>query len=177
MDNIDDFASLLLEESKRFLEKAQSSTNLDAYLHAALNLAFCSLEAHVNAIAEEMLLAPNIAAWDISVLAEKKIELKNGRITVLDQQKMYRLEDRLLFISQRFTAAPIDRNSPEWSRLREAVKLRNALTHPKEAVVLTQENVAGGIKSILDILDLLYRGLYKKPHPRKSLGLQSSLNF
>ena len=56
--DIDSFAIQLLEESKRFAEKCRLTT-LDleascAFRHAALLLVFCALEAHVNAIAEEV---------------------------------------------------------------------------------------------------------------------------
>jgi hypothetical protein len=54
---IDEFASSLLEEAKRFFELAidhDDTSAKDAYLHSALMLAFCSLEAHVNAIAAEL---------------------------------------------------------------------------------------------------------------------------
>ena len=51
MSQIDDFAQSLLEESKRFLEKAQSEESAEgahAYMHASLMLAFSPLEAHVR---------------------------------------------------------------------------------------------------------------------------------
>src|SRR4030042_1496324 len=57
MNEIDIFASELFEEAKRFLEKAREDENKEgqkAYLHAALLLGMSSLEAHINAISEEM---------------------------------------------------------------------------------------------------------------------------
>ena len=62
MATFDVFANQLLEEAKRFLEKANdSSSDLAAeaaYLHAALTLSFCALEAHVNSIGEEFPSVP-----------------------------------------------------------------------------------------------------------------------
>jgi len=49
--DFDLFANQLLEEAKRFFEKATESTDSmsrAAHLHAALMLAFCALEAHVQ---------------------------------------------------------------------------------------------------------------------------------
>ena len=56
MAEIDLFANQLLEEAKRFFEKGREASDVvtkDANLHAALMLAFCAFEAHVNSIGEE----------------------------------------------------------------------------------------------------------------------------
>jgi hypothetical protein len=55
MADFDVLSTELLEESKRFLEKAGESVDTvgkSAYLHAALMVAFCALEAGVNSIAD-----------------------------------------------------------------------------------------------------------------------------
>lgn len=64
MADIDTFATLLLEESKRFLERYQLSNDCEAktaFLHSALLLAFCGLEAHVNSVAEEFELRADLS--------------------------------------------------------------------------------------------------------------------
>lgn len=59
MTNVDEFSRVLLEEAKRFFERAvdeKSDEGKTAYLHGALILGFCALEAHVNAIADDFLV-------------------------------------------------------------------------------------------------------------------------
>ena len=105
MAEIDTFAALLIEESKRFLEKYDA--NLDAasksaFLHASLLLAFCGLEAHVNSIAEEFELRPDLTPHEISILTERDIRLDQGEFK-LGGLKMYPISERFLFLFHRFS--------------------------------------------------------------------------
>src|SRR5262249_138634 len=45
--------------------------------------------------------------------------------------KMFRLEDRIKYLSKRFSVTAIDKNASYWADLKSAMKLRNSLTHPK----------------------------------------------
>lgn len=170
MGNIDDFASQLFEEAKAFLERFDNHKKV-AYLHAALNLAFCSLEAHVNAIAQEYSLATNLSAWDRAVLLEKTIDFEDGVFETGSKSKMYRLEDRITFLCRRFSANPISKQTSLWSNFKEALNLRNDLTHPREHIEVTREAVAKSLTAVLDILDHMYIALYKRQYPLKNLGL------
>ena len=69
MTAIDEFASSLLDEAKRFLEKAAvRDAGETAYLHAALMLGFCSLEAHTNAISDDFSKGGDLSITDQSLL-------------------------------------------------------------------------------------------------------------
>lgn len=106
MAEIDAFATQLLEEAKAFLEKGRTSSvakSKEAYLHAALNLGFCGLEAHLNAIAEDFLTLSDLSPQERSILSEKKVELEHGKFRLTKQAQIYRLEDRLLFLCHRFS--------------------------------------------------------------------------
>jgi hypothetical protein len=64
---IDVFARQLWEEAKAFYEKARRTTaapSKRAYLHAALNLGFCSFEARVNAVASDFLTLDDLTPHD-----------------------------------------------------------------------------------------------------------------
>jgi hypothetical protein len=175
--NIDEFASQVFEEAKRFLEKYDDPPHVPAYLHAAISLAFSSFEAHVNAISEEFLTRPELNVWERGFLSEKRVQFDDGEFSLLDNLKMEKLEDRLLFICRRFSTKPIDRTSPMWGNFRSALKLRNQLTHPKQVIEITKQQVSAALEAILEILDYTYRSLYKQPYPTKHLGLQSMLDF
>src|SRR5258708_1732479 len=102
MPEIDDFASLLLEEAKRFYERANESIDSiakGAYLHASLMVGFCAFEAHINSVADEVAERDGMSIHDISILREREVKLENGEYTILvDRLKMYRLEDRILYL-------------------------------------------------------------------------------
>jgi hypothetical protein len=176
---MDAFARSLLEEAKRFLEKTADddiSVANTAHLHAALMLAFCSLEAHINAISDDFLSRPELSVHERSVLEEKEVRLEEGEFVMRNNLKMVRMEDRIKLLHVKF-GKPIDVSSSCWSRLGEAIHLRNELTHPKEEVKISKKAVARALQAIIDMLDELYMAIYKRPFPPSGRGLQSTLNF
>jgi hypothetical protein len=179
MADIDSFATSLFEEAKRFLEKGEGDTDSlprNAHLHAAMMLAFCSLEAHVNSIAEEFAQRPEFTIHEKAILLEKDVRLDNGEY-VLRSFRMFRLEDRIQFLHRKFSGKPFDGGVIWWSRLRDAMLIRNRLTHPKGAQPLTIENVRDALTTIIAVLDATYVAIYKKGFPAASRGLHSQLIF
>lgn len=179
MPDIDDFASRLLEESKRFLEKAKETQNTDAASanrHAALMLGFCALEAHVKPVADDFENRKDIDLQDRAIMREAEVKFDKGRFT-LGNFKMYRLEDRIEFLCRRFGGKPIDKNVEWWSGLATATKLRNRLTHPKTVPDVSEIAVSAALNSIVLTIDALYRNVYGKPFPAASRALQSRLSF
>jgi hypothetical protein len=178
---IDAFATQLLEEAKAFLEKARQSLatgSKEAYLHGALNLGFCALEAHLNAIADDFLTRSDLSPHERSILSEKRVDLENGKFRVTEQTQIYRLEDRLLFLCTRFSSKrPLDRTAPYWAQFREALYLRNALTHPKVPADVTEVVVDRALLAILQVLDVVYRRIYSKRYPGLRRGLHSTMEL
>lgn len=179
MADIDAFATSLLEESKRFFERASGesdATAKGAYLHSALLLGFCALEAHVNAISEDFINRPELSAHEQGILLEKEVRLDNGDF-VLGGLRMYRMEDRITFLHKRFSGARVDKTAAWWSELAGALDLRNKLSHPKEAQAITQPAVERALRSIISSIDALYQAIYKRKFPAANLGLQSQMDF
>ncbi len=180
MAEFDDFANQLLEEAKRFLEKAKDCADVAAEaanLHAALMLSFCAFEAHVNSIAEEFSLSPGLSAHEKGILLERDVKLENGEFQLLSGLRIARLEDRIEFLCAKFAGEPLDRSATWWSRLGSAMDLRNKLTHPKNVTPVTESAVRGAIEGIVDALQVLYEGIYKRKFPPAGQGLQSRLTF
>lgn len=182
MEDIDAFASLLLEEGKRFLEKAVDSDNDNeeqAYLHAALLVAFCSLDAHLNAIGAECAARSdlNLSPHDLSILLEKEVRLEDGAFVLGKNLRMVRYEDRIQFLHRRISKKNVDKASDWWSDLMAAIALRNELTHPKGVPNIKVEHVGRAIQAIIDTLEALYRTIYKRKFPALGRGLDSNLNF
>lgn len=180
----DEFALMLLEEAKRFLEKARSvpiaESGQQAFLHSALLLAFCSFEAHVNAMAEEFASEAatlGLTVHEVGLLREKDVQLDNGRFEVRDQLRMVRLEDKIRFLSRRFARSAMDYSESWWTRVSDAERLRNRLTHPKGMVPLRIEDVENALRGVIGTLDALYHAIYQKPFPTLGLDLDSTLDF
>jgi hypothetical protein len=111
------FASDLLEEAKRFLEKAgeaakAKSDGKDAFLHAAVMVGFAAFEAHVNAIADDFLARQDLNPHERGLLAERAVELSDGKFQEKPLLKIQRLEDRVLFLCRRFSKSPMTAARP-----------------------------------------------------------------
>lgn len=180
MAEFDLFANQLLEEAKRFLEKAKEGSDAAteaANLHAALMLAFCALEAHVNSIGEEFSIRTDLSVHERGMLLERDVRLENGEFTLNDNLKMARLEDRIEFLHAKFSGKSLDRSSTWWGKLMTAMQLRNQLTHAKTIPVITEAAVRSATEAIIEAIDALYKAIYKKKFPSASQGLQSRLTF
>jgi hypothetical protein len=181
LPGIDSFATQLLEEAKAFLAKAKATSDAtakEAYLHAALTLGFCGLEAHINAIAEDFLTLTDLSPHERSILSEQRVELDNGEYRLTEHLQIYRLEDRLLFLCTRFSKKPaFDRKANYWSQFKDAQLLRNALMHPKTAAVVTDTSVERALSAILQVLDMMYRRIYNKKYPAAQRGLHSTIDL
>src|SRR5947208_947946 len=101
MSEIDTFSVQLFEQAKRFLEKARNEEGEGkrAYLHASLLIGVSALEAHINAIADELLTTwTEINLLERSILSERDFVFENGEIELTNKLKMYRLIERFEFI-------------------------------------------------------------------------------
>jgi hypothetical protein len=181
MAEIDTYAVTLLEQAKRFLEKAHDpgcdADGRQAFLTSSLLLAVASLEAHLNAVADELLIRPQLSVLDQSILAEKDFGLKNGSFGLTNHLKMYRIEDRLKFIFARFTRAPDPTSEPWWSGLAGGLDLRNKIVHAKDALVLSEPQIRRCLLAVVDCVNALYKGVYRKGLPGYGRGLNSQLVF
>lgn len=182
MGEIDTFATELFEEAKRFLEKAREATNTkseQAFLHAALLVGISSLEAHINAISQEMSERPALSVLDSSVLSEREFAFDRGEYKLTSKLKMYNLSDRILFISKHFSLGHkrLDTNALWWSKLHQGIDERNSLVHPKEKHGLTYEKVKSAFEGIIGTLDAIYIVLYNQHFPGLGLQLHSEMDF
>jgi hypothetical protein len=176
---IDEFAASLLEEAKRFLEKAVDASNETATLanlHAALMLGFCALEAHINAIADELAQRPEFSIHERALLLEQDVRLEQGEF-LTGGLRMVRLEDRILFLHLRIGGSHLNRDAQWWQDLSTAAGLRNQLTHPKGAPVITVDGVRRAIEAIIQAIDAVYKAVYDRPFPFLNLGVHSTMSF
>lgn len=183
MLEIDAFAADLFEEAKRFLEKAKDThddTGRKAFLHAALLLGISALEAHVNAIADEMVERTGfqqLNTLELSMLLEKVYVFDKGEFKLTKKLKMYNLVERIEFIILRFSGKRIDTEAEWWSKLHQGINLRNSLVHPKDKQHLTPEQVVSAFEGILGVLDAMHFALYKQHFPGLGRQFHSKMDF
>src|SRR5271167_1253890 len=156
MQEIDLFANQLLEEARRFFEKAGEATDApgkDANLHAALMLSFCALEAHTNAMGEEFASRFDLPVHGKGVLLEKDVKLEKGEFVLTKALRMAKLEDRIEFLHVSVARKDIDASSASWrGQLSAAINLRNKLTHAKEVPAINDIDVQRAIEAIIATL-------------------------
>lgn len=95
MDTIDEFASTLLEEAKRVLERAKEARGEMAEvpnLHAALLLSLCSLEAYVNASADAFSIRSDLSVHERGVLLERDAQLVNAEFQAREIVSVEKIE-------------------------------------------------------------------------------------
>ena len=181
MTDFDEFCSSLLEESKRFFEKANETNNKNAkhaYYHASILLGISSLEAYINGIASDIVLLKDISLIEKALLSEKEIEFKKGSFKVTNRLKIYRLSDRIEYLYKKFSNNQLDSEEEEWwIDLKMSLLLRNDLVHPRNEVIIKKKQVEKLLKSVIDCLACLSKFIYDKEFPFKNLGLQSKLTF
>ena len=180
MNPFDQFATTLFEQAKRFLEKANEALEQEtksAYCNVSLLLGFCSLEAHLNAIAEELTIRSGLDVLDRSILEEKDYVLESGRFELTKKLKMYRLEDRLQYIFTRFSTSASPTKESWWADLKKGLDLRNRLVHPKLSVDLNTQQVRRSLEAILECLNALYLAVFSKPYQTYKRSLDSKLTF
>ncbi|MFH1109443.1 MAG: hypothetical protein V1790_09645 [Planctomycetota bacterium] len=179
-DSFDEFCATLLEEAKRFLEKADETsdrTGSTAFCHAALNLGICAFEAHVNAVAEEFLPRPELNILEKSILSEADIDLEHGSFKLSSRPRYFRTLERYEFLWHRFSNRKLNRNVAWWSRLREAFGLRDALTHPRTPATVDSEVARRSVQALIDALDALFVAIYRRRCPGAKRGLRSVFTF
>ena len=179
-DTTDDFATLLLEEAKGFLAKYRSHREdpaAVAYLHAAMLLGYCSLEAHINNVAADFADRQELTIQEQGILQERNVELKNGQFKLTNTLKMVRIEDRFEFLYRRFQNRPLNKSERWWGLLKAGFDIRNAITHPRILRRVTEKEVTDSLKAVLEAIDVLFLAVYRKPYPGKGRQLDSSLEF
>lgn len=181
MSAFDNFSAQLWEEAKRFYEKAKESADIHAitaFNHSSILIGMSALEAYINGICEELVTYPDIPLHEKSLLKEREIEFSSGEFSLSEKLQIYRLTDRIEFLYFKFSGTKLNGATQQWyADLKNSIKLRNGLVHPKEEVRVTEGNTKLLLESVNACLEVLSKCVYKKSFPFVSLGLQSKLTF
>ena len=182
MADFDSFSGQLLEEAKRFLEKAgdmkDDPQGHAAYLHAALMLSFSALEARMNSIgAEAAKHRTDLTLHERAALLEREVRLEDGRFETTEKLKMMRLEERLEFTIVRLSGKKLAKSLSWLVQIKQAVHLRNELTHPKNVPNISEASVSSAMKAVVAAFNALSVAAYGKSYPAARRGLSSKMTF
>lgn len=180
MKTFDQYSLILLEQGKRFLEKAKEDKTEEgktAFLIVSLLVSFCSLEAFINGIVSDFANWNEFSIHEKALLLEKTVKFDNGEYVISDQLQITRLKDKIELLLHKFNCSKNYRQSEWWSRLSQSADLRNSITHPKEVKQLNDKQIEDAIESIVECLDFIFKAIYKKGFPHKNKGLNSQFSF
>lgn len=178
--SIDDFAKLLFNEAKAYLEAARNAASEEsriAFLHASLLVGFCSFEAHINSIAENFNTRADLNLLDRSILLERKIRLTDGEYELTSEMQMFKIEDRIDYLFAKFSTIPLDKSLDYWGAFRRGLTLRNKLSHPKTSPHIDVDVTNEALQAILELLNAMYRGIYGRRHPSYNLGTATTMTL
>lgn len=131
----------------------------------------------MNALADELGMREGLDTLEKSILQEKDFILRKGAFELKKELKMYRLEDRLLFLFARFSNGVEPTTHIWWGELKGGMDLRNRLVHPKDPLQLTPAETAKAMTAIIECLNALFMAIFKRPHPSYNRKLDSMLTF
>lgn len=180
MKTFDQYSLILLEQGKRFLEKAKEDKTDDgktAYLVASLLISCCSLEAFINGVISDFGSWSKFSIHERALLLEKIVKFDNGEYVILDQLQMTRLKDKIELLLHKFNSPKNYKQSKWWALLSQSIDLKNSISHPKEVKQLNNKQIEDVLESIIECIDFIFKAIYKKGFPNKKKGLNSQFSF
>jgi len=138
---------------------------------AAVFYASSALEAFVNYIADTLHAGATLAEHERAFLLDKKFGLRAGEFQIMDSSEYHRLDDKLRLLLAKFCPAYDVAHEAGWSHLMDLKSLRDEIVHPRgdEEVTPAQyhAHLKRGLNSVLDIMDRLCNGIFRKPLRKK----------
>ena len=80
-----------------------------------------------------------------------------------------------LLPTYKYSNKPISSQDTWNQNIKQTIKLRNDLVHPKSELTITYSQVESALQNILQTIDVLYKAVYKTHVPILNYGLLSTL--
>lgn len=168
-----------LQDSYEFFDiantakKCSDDKKAKRYYRASVFYAAGAIEAFVNYLADSFAQANKLGPVEIAFLNDKTLTFDKGKPK--EKTEFHRLDEKLRLILNRFVS-DFDYNSQVWSRLMAFKLLRDSLVHPRQNEDETKttqyhQQVADGLASVIEIMNHLCLGIFKKPLRRQLLDL------
>jgi|GEM_PF-1447385 len=183
---IDQVFSDNFEDAKSFLEIARKCHKRGeerfsaAFAKASLLAAFSSFEAFLHSISSDFIDSNNkqLSVHDRGFLMELEVSLNSeGAFYITKKSKFGRVEDRILFLYRRLSGKRFDTTKKFWSVFRDSSILRNQVAHPKSNTVVSISILENALSAILETMNYISQGIFKKPLPLASYGLTAKIDL
>jgi hypothetical protein len=184
--SVDEAFVAYIEDAKAFLDLAESrqkegnTRGAEAFCRATLLVGFASFEAFLHSVSRDFIDSghPDLTVQDKAFLSEKEVVVDvDGGYALSERNKFARLEERILFLYRRFSGEKFDRTKAFWSVLQLGIKLRNDVVHPRECQQLSPKTVAQTLSAILDTMNYISLGIYKRKLPIACRGLSPQVDL
>ncbi len=172
-----------LVDAKEFYDMAEANRNNEQLAKRYYRVAvFCTLsaaEAYVNYLATGFLVSDKLLSdQEIAFLNDKEIIFDAQKGKVREKTRYFSIEDKVKFLLTKFPAnLSFDVGSDKrWSYFSEIKDLRNTLIHPREIsddipIEQYRNTLFNGLKSIIEIINIISQKVYNKSLRRKVLDL------
>lgn len=137
------------------------------YYRAAIFYAVSSIEAFLNFIGETLEKGGKVAPYEIAFLNDKRFGITGDSFEVLEQMEFHKLEDKLKFLLKKHAKQYDLGSEPSWTRFIDLKRFRDGLVHPRKTrdeieIVEYDDILKVGLGSIIEIMDILCKGLFKR---------------
>ncbi|MGA2332089.1 MAG: hypothetical protein ABSG75_10035 [Syntrophales bacterium] len=126
-----------------------------------------------NYIADSFAQAGSLSPIEIAFLDDKRLTFDKGK--QIERIEFHSLDEKLRLLITMFVPS-FDFGNAVWSRLMAFKDLRDSLVHPKRNddeidIVAYQNNVSIGLAAVIEIMNCLSQGIFRKPLRKRLLDL------
>ena len=169
-----------LQDSNEFLSiaeeafKASNEREARRYYRASVFYSAGAIEAFVNYIADSFAQAESLTAHETAFLNDKRLIFSIDR-GLNERTEYHSIDDKLRLLLNKFVP-DFDFSSGIWSSFMQFKNFRDLLVHPRQAddktkIIEYQKKVQAGLSSIIELMNCVSKGIFKKPLRRQLLDL------
>ena len=154
--------------------KASNERGARRYYRASVFYSAGAIEAFVNYIADSFAQAESLAAHETAFLNDKRLIFSIDR-GLNERTEYHSIDDKLRLLLNKFVP-DFDFSSDMWSSFMQFKNFRDLLVHPRQAddkteIIEYQKKVQAGLSSIIELMNCVSRGIFKKPLRKQLLDL------
>jgi len=167
-----------LQDSYEFFEiarKTKKDREARRYYRAAVFYATGAIEAFTNYIADSFAQAESLMPHEIAFLNDKSLIFDPRKGDLKEKVDYHKLDEKLRVLIKKFMPG-FDFKGIAWSSLMELKDFRDSLVHPRQSedektTSEYQAKVRRGLAGVIEIINCLSIGIFKKSLRKKLLDL------
>jgi len=169
-----------LQDSNEFLSIAEEAFKVSnerkarRYYRASVFYSAGAIEAFVNYIADSFAQAESLTAHETAFLNDRRLFFSIDR-GLNERTEYHSIDDKLRLLLNKFVP-DFDFSSGTWSSFMQFKNFRDLLVHPRQAddkteIIEYQKKVQAGLSSIIELMNCVSKGIFKKPLRKQLLDL------